>query len=166
MIVNKRVLSDVLGVSERSLTDWQKQGLPIEFSAIRGAENEYDTAKVIKWMIAKELAKIQLQSPKERLDSLRADEVELRLAERAGQLLIASDVQTLWSTVIATTRMELESFVDGIDSKVRAAGVDADKLNLRESLVDLLGRLETMELPDVDESYSDSEPSADAEEFD
>ena len=52
MLVNKRQLSEILGVSERSLTDWQKEGLPVaSYADNRGQANEYESSEVIRWMV-------------------------------------------------------------------------------------------------------------------
>lgn len=54
MHVNKKELSSIFGVSERTLTQWQKQGLPVEKQGGRGQSNTYETVDVIKWYNARE----------------------------------------------------------------------------------------------------------------
>ena len=53
--VNKAELSEIIGVSQRTLTTWQKNGMPIAMDGIRGTENLYDTAEIIDWMIQREI---------------------------------------------------------------------------------------------------------------
>jgi terminase small subunit / prophage DNA-packing protein len=157
MIVNKRDLADVTGVSERTLSEWQKAGLPILNVGSRGQENEYDTAEVIKWMINREISRSRTQTPKDRLDSIRADEIELRLAERCGQLIDALEAETMWRTVITTARIELLAFVEGLKSDMKVKGIDVEEFNIDRSVSDVLTRLENPEDFNADES-EDLEP--------
>lgn len=49
--LSKRLLASALGVSERSLTTWQAQGMPIaEIAPSRGATSHYDLDEVRQWM--------------------------------------------------------------------------------------------------------------------
>ena len=48
MIVTKSELAEILGVSERTLSTWQQEGLPIENQQHQG--NTYHTVKVIDWL--------------------------------------------------------------------------------------------------------------------
>lgn len=49
--VNKARLSEILGYSQRSLTTWQKLGMPVVGKGVRGSSHRYNTAEVIAWMI-------------------------------------------------------------------------------------------------------------------
>ncbi|WP_250589615.1 terminase small subunit [Neisseria subflava] len=87
MLVNKRELSEILGITERSLTEWQKEGLPVaSFADLRGQANEYDTKAVIGWLIQRELQRLNREKPRDRLDRLKADAIELEIKERTGEL--------------------------------------------------------------------------------
>lgn len=163
MLVNKTVLSDVIGFSERTLTEWQKQGMPVEHNAARGLENQYDTNRVIQWLIAREVEKVRAVSPKDRLDNLRADEVEIRLAERCGELIEAAAAENLWRTVITTARIEFDSFADRLESQLRGKNIEVSDLKIRQSMVELLSRLETLEVPDADELNTPEDPTENAE---
>jgi terminase small subunit / prophage DNA-packing protein len=166
MIVNKRGLSDVTGVSERTLTEWQKAGLPIVNVGVRGQENEYETTEVIQWMVNREISRTRVQTPKDRLDSIRADEIEVRLAERCGQLIDALEAETMWRTVITTARIELLSFVERLKADINHKGIDIEDLNIDRSINDVLTRLENPEDFNADESddYIDTEEEPDWED--
>jgi len=57
-LVNKKELSEIFGISERTLTDWQKEeSFPIENDAVRGASNAYDTAKVLRFLLDRQQKK-------------------------------------------------------------------------------------------------------------
>lgn len=50
MRLNKRELSDKLGVSEATLTAWQRAGMPVLEHGSRGKPGVYDLAAVCRWM--------------------------------------------------------------------------------------------------------------------
>lgn len=163
MLVNKRGLADVLGVSERTLTEWQKDGLPISVKAERGGENQYDTTQAIKWMVDKQIERMKLVSPKDRLDNLRADEIEVRLAKDAGLLINSAECELIWVSLITSARVDLQQFVDDIKSKLRGKGIEPDEFSLDEGLKEVLDRLADQELIDEgDESESEGSLSDDA----
>lgn len=117
-LCNKRELAAVLGVSERTLTEWQEQGLPIEVIGGRGLDNQYDTAKVIEWRIQRALAGQSRESGKERLERLQAEELEMRIAERAGRLVPAADVERRWTEAITAARTDLLTLGDRLKARL------------------------------------------------
>lgn len=50
-IVNQTQLAEILGTSDVTIWQWQKEGLPIKTRNLRGLSNEYDTAEVIAWLV-------------------------------------------------------------------------------------------------------------------
>lgn len=94
MIVNKRQLSEILGVSERTLTEWQKdERFPIAVNSGRGASNQYETAAVVEWMIQRAVNGDKQESARERRDRIAADRDELALSRELGQLVPAENVE-------------------------------------------------------------------------
>ena len=158
MIVNKRGLSEVLGVSERTLTEWQKEGLPVHFRAERGGENQYETAAVIKWHCDRQLQKANQVSAKDRLDNLRADEIEVRMAKDAGNLLDALEVEQLWTSLITAARVDLLNFADDLKASLREKGFDPSGLAIDSELEAILERLANQEQPEYDDESIESEP--------
>jgi len=54
MRVNKKELSDIFGISERTFTDYQKDpNFPFIEDGGRGQKNLYDTAQVLRYLIAR-----------------------------------------------------------------------------------------------------------------
>jgi phage terminase Nu1 subunit (DNA packaging protein) len=149
MICNKRQLSDILGVSEVSLTKWQRDGLPMEVDAGRGGSNQYDTARVIEWMIQRALAGAERETARERRDRLEGDMLELKLAKEAGALVAVAEVEPVWSAAILAARAELRSWGERlraeiesrhqveIDPALFAGAVDSILRRLAESPPDL-----------------------------
>ena len=107
MLVNKRQLSEILGISERSLTDWQKEGMPVAgYAENRGQANEYDTRAVIGWLVQREIERLHKEKPRDRLDRLKADAIELDIKERTGELAPAALFERMWGDHILAARTE------------------------------------------------------------
>ncbi len=128
MLVNKRQLSEILGISERSLTEWQKEGLPVaSYADNRGQANEYDSGAVIRWMIQRELERLNKEKPRDRLDRLKADAIELDIKERTGELAPAALFERAWSDHILAARTEFLTLPDILATELSAtAGVEID----------------------------------------
>lgn len=121
MLVNKRELSDILGVSERSLTEWQKEGLPVaKYADSRGQANEYDTKNVIAWLIAREIGNYVKEKPRDRLDRLKADAIELDIKERTGELAPAALFERAWGDHILAARTEFLTMPEVLASELSA----------------------------------------------
>jgi phage terminase Nu1 subunit (DNA packaging protein) len=154
-IVNKRELSEILGTSERSLTEWQKQGLPVLLNAGRGAENQYDTAQVIAWVIARELSRVQAESPKDRLDRIRGDREELALAKDLGEVAPAVMFEQTWADHILAARTELLALPDILASELHALyGVDVDGDLIKARVEGALAKLESYDVADDDPEFA------------
>lgn len=120
-LVNKRELAETIGVSERTFTEWQRDpAFPIEANGGRGAENTYDTAKVIQWMIDREVSRRAGEKPRDRLDRVKADMVELELAERLGQLAPAAMFERAWADHIVAAKIELTTMGHRLVAEIHA----------------------------------------------
>ena len=118
MIVNKKELSDIVGVAERSLTTWQKNGLPIEIDGGRGAANQYDTKSVIQWMILREIGKLTVNTDgishdydeeRARLTHHQANKTSLEEDVLRGKLIPAETVETVWGDMVSAFRAKILS---------------------------------------------------------
>lgn len=103
MIVNKKQLSEIFGISERSFTEYQKDLTFPYQDAKRGQSNEYDTALVFEWLKRREALR-SMESAKERLDRLRGDREELAIAKEIGELLPAEEVERKLTEVAIAIR--------------------------------------------------------------
>lgn len=109
-IVNKAKLACILGKSERALTDWQKEGMPIEKSGMRGQSNTYDTEKVIDWMIKRATdTDGEMEKAKLRLTLAQARNAELDADEKEGSLISLENMKGLWGNVLAAFRARILS---------------------------------------------------------
>lgn len=56
MEVNKKRLSEIFGVSVRTIQNWQDQGMPVARGGGKGNEVLYDSAATIEWYSARDAA--------------------------------------------------------------------------------------------------------------
>lgn len=106
-IVNQRELSEVTGVSQVTLWNWKKEGMPVVRSGENGQEDQYDTVQVIDWMLAREAAKYKQEGEKDRLARLQGDKIELELAELRAELVPASKIEPAWTSIAMAVRQAL-----------------------------------------------------------
>lgn len=162
--VNKRELSEILGVSERSLTDWQATGMPMLINAGRGASNEYDTAQVIDWMIQRAKAGASRETQSERLARIRADREELALARELDEVAPAIDFERVWEEHILAARSRLLLLVDQLAVQIETQyGIKVDLLLLQAPVDQALKELVEHELQDDDLDEPDDESSDEAD---
>lgn len=159
-LVNKRELALILGVSERSLTEWQRNGLPIALDAGRGASNQYDTANVIAWMIARELSGAAKETHRERLDRLQGDKIEMDLAKARGVLVPIEEVEP----AIAQFVLDAVAVLEGLPEKYAPILDAADGLDaIYAALVDMKDQIRKV-LSEYE--FRQSDPDEDFEEGD
>ena len=107
-IVNKQDLSEILGISERTLTTHQKAGMPILVDGVRGSENQYNTAEVIAWLIERAVNG-KRETSRDRLDRVRADREEIGLAKDLDELIPAGELEDAFTAkVIAVKNLLLQ----------------------------------------------------------
>jgi phage terminase Nu1 subunit (DNA packaging protein) len=107
-VVNKREMASILGVSERTLTEWQKEGMPFVKGEERGNSIYYQTPEVIEWMIAREKARAPGQEgERDRLARLQGDVLEMTLAEKRRTLILASEIEPAWNAMVVSARQSL-----------------------------------------------------------
>ncbi|WP_407217528.1 terminase small subunit [Enterobacter hormaechei] len=72
MEVNKKRLSEIFGVSIRTIQNWQDQGMPVARGGGKGNEVLYDSAAVIEWYSARDAA-IENEKLRKEVEQLRVD---------------------------------------------------------------------------------------------
>lgn len=109
-ILNKQRLSKILGKSERTLTEWQKEGMPIETQGERGQSNTYDTEKVIDWMLTRSNSNAKrLEEANLRIALSNAELAEIRVQEKREELIPLDKMKYMWANVLATFRARVLS---------------------------------------------------------
>lgn len=107
MIVNKKQLAEIFGISERSFTEYQKEPTFPFQAARRGQSNEYDTVLVFDWLKRRENLK-QMETAKERLDRVRGSREELALAKDLEEVIPAEEtIKAITDAIIASRNVML-----------------------------------------------------------
>ncbi|BAK75401.1 phage terminase small subunit gpNu1 [Pseudogulbenkiania sp. NH8B] len=151
-IVNKRDLAQIIGVSERTLTEWQREGMPMVLASGRGSSNQYDTAAVIAWRIAREVNGAEKESQKDRLDRLRGDQIERQMAVDARELIPSAEIAPALGQFISDAVALITGIPDKYAPIIEAAGsLDAQHAVLEDAVDEirqLLGSYEFRDRPD------------------
>lgn len=115
MIVNKRQLSQILAVSEETLTQWQRDSnFPIESRAKGQRGNQYDTGAVIAWLKKREVDNlvtntqaIDIEEAKRRKLAAEAGLAELELSKEQGTVALIDDVAQEFGEQLSNLRAKL-----------------------------------------------------------
>lgn len=137
MDVNKKQLSNIFGVTIRTIQNWQTQGMPVSSGGGKGNEVLYDTAAAIKWVSERD-AEIENEKLRKEVEELRAageqdlqpgtiefERYRLTRAQADGQELknakeTADVVETAFCTfVLSKLAGELAGILDGIPLSVQ-----------------------------------------------
>jgi terminase small subunit / prophage DNA-packing protein len=92
-IVGQEQIAAVFGVAPKTIVEWQDQGLPIALRGSPGIPSEYETEACINWMIDREVKKVQIERPQDRLARVQADKIEMENAEKRGLLIPADQLE-------------------------------------------------------------------------
>lgn len=137
MEINKKGLSEIFGVSVRTIQNWQDQGMPVARGGGKGNEVLYDSAATIEWYSArdaaieneklrKEVEALRIASESDlqpgtieferhRLTRAQADAQELKNAKESAEV-----VETAFCTfVLSRIAGEIASILDGVPLSVQ-----------------------------------------------
>jgi phage terminase Nu1 subunit (DNA packaging protein) len=145
-VVNQTELAEIHGVSDVTIWEWQKAGMPILERGDRGNPNRYDVAATIFWRIAREVEKAVggKGSVKDRRDQVALEREELELAEKKNLLVPVEQVEPVWNTRV----LAAQALMLGRHSRLAALleatpGVEAKRALLKEDDAAFLTRLGT-----------------------
>lgn len=142
-LCNKAELASILGRSERTLTTWQKQGLPIHVTGTRGQENLYDTEQVIDWLIRRELEKVVIgddgeainyEAERARLTKAQANHEELKVEVLKGELIKSEVVERVQGGMVSAFRSRCLS----IPTKAAPQLVGREEVDIEAALTDYI----------------------------
>ena len=132
MHLNQQQLAETFGVSDRTIRQWQNEGLPVELQAHGG--NRYRLSDCIEWVVRRRFGN-ELIFEKTRLARFQADKTEVEIRLLQLQLLNSVDVESTWSTI----RDELREQVETIPQQITPELLDQRHLvDCEQSLEDLL----------------------------
>lgn len=144
MQVSKSQLCEIVGRDERTLSRWQKSGMPVLGIGLgRGNENEYNTVAVIEWLVQMAQQRGEKETARDRLDRIKADREELALARELGELVVAEELIQGFEAMITAAKVEfLNTLPDNLASELSARyGVEIDDQLIREPIEAILRKL-------------------------
>ena len=112
VICTKSQLAEILGVTVRSITDWQKEfpPLPIHQKAEGRRGNSYEVALCVRWFLNREIETaetLNLEQERAKLAKMQALKTEQAIKEKAGELLNRESVLRMWSGIISELRSKI-----------------------------------------------------------
>ena len=140
MIVNKKEIAEVFGVSTTQIENYMKNGMPYEPAEKRGKSNKYDTAKCIEWFVYSKGKKLDYQEERTMLTKLQADRQNLEVQILQGELLKADEVLLEWSNIFS----QIKSSLLAIPTRAAAMLVGVEKKTETKKIIENLLR-ETLE---------------------
>lgn len=125
-IVGQTEIAKIFGVSARTITEWQAGGMPVAVQGGPGVPGEYDSTACVRWLVDREVRKVQSESPKDRLARLQGDDLEIKLAHQRGKLIETAAVEPAMRAAIVSARERLRNEparvavqLDGLDRQAR-----------------------------------------------
>lgn len=102
IITGQEVVAEVFRVTPKTIGLWQEQGFPVARKGGPHIPSQYCAADCVAWVLERELAKIRTESPKDRLNRLQADKIEMDLMQSRGVLVPVAAIEPhLRAAVIA-----------------------------------------------------------------
>ena len=169
MIVSKRELAEIFGKSERAITQFQDDGMPVLKKSDRGKKNQYNTVEVFNWFLERHkksnLSELDIEDI--RLKRATADRAELEYKRMSGELLpVDIIVQAIQSSII-TARSRILSVKNDIKIRlpeIPSASLDIIDQTIREAMEDLASSGAPGNLLETVDRYYNSMESAEADE--
>lgn len=121
-IVNRKDLSDILGVTPQTLGNWLKEGLPVVQDNGTNAGKLYDCSEVIDWLVSRRAGSngggVNQKNQEVRLTKERADNLEIKNAILRREYAPISVVSAVLSKVGAQISATLDSLPLNMKRKI------------------------------------------------
>ncbi|HRQ47782.1 MAG TPA: terminase small subunit [Rhodocyclaceae bacterium] len=147
----QETVADVFGVAPKTIVEWQEQGFPVALRGGPGVPSEYETADCIRWLVEREVRKVQGESPNDRLARVKADAIEMDNAERRGLLVRADAVEPRLRAAFVAAREMWIAEPKRLARAVLGLGEDEAEQLLQESFEAFLQRLATWQDADAED---------------
>lgn len=146
-IIGQTEIAGLFGVSARTITEWQAAGMPVAVQGGPGVPGEYDSAACIRWMVEREVRKVQGESPKDRLARLQGDQLEMDLAERRKTLIDIGAVEPAMRAAIVSARERIRNEPASMAKKLEGLDCADRETLLRELFDEMLTKLSHWQQP-------------------
>ena len=159
-IKGQEQIASAFGVAPKTITEWQVMGFPVAVQGGPGVASEYDTPVCVQWLVDREIRKVRVESPKDRVFRLQGDKLGQEALKDARLLILASEVEPLWSSAVLGAREFLAGEPPRLASLAMGLGKPALEALLRETFEQFLGRLSNWEAAgdDLDEAEDQGDP--------
>lgn len=159
-IIGQTEIAGIFGVSARTITEWQAAGMPVAVQGGPGVPGEYESDACIRWLVAREVSKVQGESPKDRLARLQGDQLEMDLAERRGQLIEAGAVEPAMRAAIVSARERIRNEPARIAAALEGQGKAQREALLRDLFDEALAKLGQWQQAGLDEEAQEAHERA------
>lgn len=149
-IIGQTEIAGIFGVSARTITEWQANGMPVALLGGPGVPGEYDSDVCIRWLVAREVRKVQGESPKDRLARLQGDDLEIKLETQRGKLIDVGAVEPAMRAAIVSARERIRSEPARIAAQMEGLERTAREALLRDLLDQVLAKLANWQQVGVD----------------
>jgi phage terminase Nu1 subunit (DNA packaging protein) len=148
-------LGDALGVNYRTISRWERDGMPVEVPGDHGRPTQYSLPKVVAWRRAREVSlaagsgedggRISLEIERAKLARQQARRTELDVRKREGGLVERAVTTAAWDEIVLTIRTRLlalpAELADACTAAAQAGGAAAVEVVLRRAIHDVLTEL-------------------------
>lgn len=151
-LLTRKELASKLGVVQGTITKWEQSGLPVAEPGRRGTASLFNFADVQKWrrqrdLDAKQNGTVDLTRERARKERAQALVAEQALQIRAGDLLVRSEVENVWTKAILGVRSKLlawpATLAEQLGRAYELGGVRALEHKLVDAVHDLLTEFAT-----------------------
>lgn len=149
-VIGQENIASVFGVAPKTVVEWQEQGFPVSLRGGPGVPSEYETEACIGWLVDREVKKVQVEKPQDRLARVQADKIEMENAERRGLLIPADQLEPKLKATFVAAR---ENWLDAVTRLARELPADPREREdmLRAEFEAFLQRLADWAHADVEE---------------
>jgi hypothetical protein len=140
-VIGQDNIAQLFGVTGTTIVEWQRDGFPVAVQGGRGVPNQYDTPDCIQWLAARERAKVEVESPRDRVFRLQGDVLERDLAEKAKLLVHVHQVEPKWRAAVLAAREYLMQQPAPLAGRLQGLNRREMEGALRASFDDYLRRL-------------------------
>lgn len=155
-IIGQERIADMFGVAPKTIVEWQEAGFPVALRGGPGVASEYETEPCITWLVDRERAKVQGESPRDRVFRLQGDALELDMAEKRGLLIPVDQVEPKWRAACIAAR-------EGLLRERRRLAALLDGVTERRRMEDIIGQAHEAFLRRLADWRKDGEEVADLE---
>ena len=157
-------IAALFGVAPKTITEWQVLGFPVAVQGGPGIASEYDAPPCVQWLVDREVRKVRVETPKDRLARLQGDRLEQEMLKDARLLIPAEEVEPLWASAVLGAR----EYLLGEPARLASLAIGMEKpaleAMLRESFEAFLARLSNWRAADDDEDQPEGEGTEDEDD--